>query len=92
MLTFKNRVELVGAHDVHEYNTRGNDIRLPLPRLELYRLSPKYQGIRLYNLLPVEVKSMENIGQFKRALKNILTENVFYTVQEYVENINGLKF
>lgn len=67
----------------HKYNTRNETIfRLPKHRLTLFEKSPLYAGLKLYNKLPVNLKSM-NTDQFKEKLKNELLDKAFYSLQEF---------
>lgn len=83
LFTHKRRHLFINNHDIHTYATRRNLVRLPLPRLELYKSSPFYNGIRLYNVLPDEVLT-RNVGQFGVALKRFLLLNAFYSVEEFL--------
>lgn len=84
VFTFKRKhtLSLVGME--HNYNTRTNVYMLPHPRLELYRKSPFYLGIQLYNLLPQTFREIGCYRKFKREISRCLRENSFYSLDEYV--------
>jgi hypothetical protein len=43
-------------------------------------------GTKIYNNLPLEIKSVEHFKVFKRKLKNYLLHSAFYTLQEILSN------
>jgi hypothetical protein len=43
-------------------------------------------GTRIYNNLPLEIKSVENFKVFKRKLKNYLLHSAFYSLQGFLSN------
>ena len=55
----------------HQINTRNNShmIRLSRVRLELARRGFYFAGGNLYNSLPLEIRKIDNIAQFKKELK-----------------------
>ena len=51
----------------HEYNTRGRDqLILPFPRVNAVRLNYKYQCVKVWNELPLEIRNSQRIGIFKK--------------------------
>ena len=58
----------------HDKATRNNSniLRLPHVKLEVAKQSFFFGGAKLYNTLPIEVRSTKNIDQFKACLKEIL--------------------
>ena len=62
-----------------------NDLLRPnFPNSTRYINSLFYKDITLYNALPNRLKELSN-KKFKASIKKILTENVFYSVSEYVD-------
>lgn len=73
-------------NEFHNYSTRhGNDLQYNLHRLELYKSNPYYIGVTLYNKLPENIKN-SSTTKFSTSVKNILIENAFYSVDEYLSH------
>lgn len=73
-------------NEFHNYSTRhGNDLQYNLHRLELYKSNPYYIGVTLYNKLPENIKN-SSTTKFSTSVKNILLENAFYSVDEYLSH------
>lgn len=70
---------------VHNYDTRTKEnIHLNQINRMQYKKSPYYAGGYYYNLLPNELKDIENINKFKISLKIFLIEQTFYSLDEYI--------
>lgn len=69
------------------YNTRHKPIIAPLFRLSKNINSYRYLSIKLYNLLPRDWKNLEN-KKFLIKVKSFLKENVFYKIQECIDNLS----
>ena len=71
---FKNRIAETQA-DVHSHNTRRQrDLILPRYNRSRSQTSWMYQGIRLWNSLPDEIKLIERAGPLKNSMKRMLLE------------------
>lgn len=82
-----NESQFVSNNDFHEYNTRHNQLlTVPAHNLTLYEKSPKYMGIKCFNKLPNDLKSINNINTFKKNIFDFLLERSFYTVSEYLNS------
>ena len=83
--TFDNIHQLTTSAQTHRYNTRHHN-RILLPRHEtcLFEQQDLYVGAKLYNLLPSEIREIQSRHSFKNKCKQMLTENVFYSVDEFV--------
>ena len=69
----------------HTYNTRrGQDLCLPIHNLTVYENNVVYIGILLFNKLPDTIKCIENIFSFKKKVRMLLIDKVFYSVSEYL--------
>ena len=69
----------------HPYPTRNSsqDIYLPLPSSELIRGSIIYNAKKLYNHLPIHLKSIPTFAKFRRNAKAFLVERPFYSINEF---------
>ena len=79
MLVFKNLHGLALAylvnefsdtHDFHSYNTRHKDLfRLPLARTTKYQCSFRFSGAKIWNTLPLALRSKHDLNKFGFGLK-----------------------
>jgi hypothetical protein len=75
--------------DIHSFSTRNNlDLHLPSTHLTVVQIGVLYcvlySGCRVFNNLPVQIKShFENLRNFKKILKNYLTEHSLYSLEDY---------
>jgi len=69
--------------EIHDINTRFNyNLNLPTTNLTLVH----YSGSRIYNYLPIHIKSLSNDPkQFKSKLKAFLLENTCYSLEEFYQ-------
>ena len=69
---FKNQ-NFSSHSDIHSYNTRHRQ-DLVLPRFNRTRSQSSffYQGIALWNSIPLEIRSIQYLGAFKNAIKDLL--------------------
>jgi hypothetical protein len=74
--------------EVRNINTRSNiNLHLPVCNLTLFQKGAYFSGTKLYNHLPLRIKSLSNeIKLFKPALKGFLNTHSFYSVDEYLEH------
>lgn len=71
--------------DIHNYNTRNcHNIYINNYKLILFKKSPICAGSYLYNRLPLDIKEMVPLKQFKLKLKNYLCDKCIYTIAEYL--------
>ena len=42
-------------------------------------------GVRLYKCLPVKIKKPDNFNQFRKEVKSMLLNNLFYTLEEFLQ-------
>ena len=71
--------------EICNINTRNkSNQHLPIFNLSVYQRGTYYTSIKVFNCLPSQIKDLShNRNQFKRALKNFLYFNSFYTLDEY---------
>lgn len=71
-------------HPTHPYNTRNKSEIIPTHhRLQLYTKKPSYAGAKFFRTLPKEIKKEKNVNKFKIKLKNYITSNPIYSIEEY---------
>lgn len=70
----------------HEYNTRNKQmLKFPFHRLTLLERTPQYMGIKAYNKISNETKTL-NSKQFKIKIKNWLLQKTYYSIKEFLED------
>jgi hypothetical protein len=71
--------------EVHTINTRNRtNLHLPRCRLTAVQKCTYYSGIKVYNDLPSNIKSLiHDKTKFKTTLKNFLLTRSFYSLEEY---------
>jgi hypothetical protein len=72
---------------MHKLNIRSAyDMYYPQTNLAQFQKGICYMGVKIFNLLPIEIKSMSNdTKSFKSKLTTFLLQNSFYTIDEYFE-------
>jgi hypothetical protein len=75
----KSRGVILGK--THNYNTRHkSDNSSQQHNLKLFELKPEYVGHKYFQLLPHNLKEIENINKFRYELKLFLTEQATYVL------------
>ena len=59
------------------------ELLLHYSRLNISENGAYYSSIKLYNSLPIEIKNLQNIRLFKKALYRFLLEIKPYNMEEY---------
>jgi IS1 family transposase len=69
---------------IHSVNTRNRDhLHRPIANLSCFQRSAYYAGIKIFNRLPSNLRSLMNKkAQFKVALKRYLNTHCLYSVEE----------
>lgn len=81
---YNNKNSYCKNTDIHHCNTRNkNNFRIPFFRLDIGKSSPNCIGLKIFNVLPKEVKLCKSVTHFKRKLKSILLEHSLYTLGEF---------
>lgn len=79
-----NLSRFIKNEDLHSYKTRNrNAMVIPLHRLKSTQQGIDYWGVKLYNQLPESVKSL-SINKFAKAVKKLLIEKTYYSVNEFL--------
>jgi hypothetical protein len=42
-------------------------------------------AVRLYKRLPLKIKKLDNFIQFRKEVKSMLLDNLFYTLEEFLQ-------
>lgn len=73
---------------IHEHWTRSSHL-LHLNRKNKVKTqnSMSYNGIKLYNRLPQEIKDVNEIHAFRKALTKYLVNKSYYTVKDYLNDV-----
>lgn len=85
---YKYRNEQQCNNAIHNHSTRNADsIHQPFSRLVVGQNSHNYQGIKFYNKLKTVLDvsgKVQSFTSFKNVLTNYLTEQAFYSVDEFL--------
>jgi hypothetical protein len=78
--------------ELHKINTcQKLDFHVPSVSLSKVQKGVYYSSITLFNSLPLNIKKVDhNINNFKHELRKFLTENSFYSVEEYTVRNNKI--
>lgn len=85
---FKNNPHLFENNIArHHYNTRHKgDMVYPIHRLTLLEKGLHYSALRLYNVLPLQLKNIACPKMFLKKVKQILLEKCPYSVEEFLSD------
>lgn len=76
-----------GTTHTHSYPTRNyNLIPLPIPRFSLTRNSLIYKSIKMYNKLPLNLRTNQGYKSFRHGVKCLLADKAYYSLDEYLED------
>ena len=76
---FKNKCKYQRVQDTHNLNTRSKvDFHIGYSRLAISRNLPEYIGLKIFNSLPAELKTLKILTSFKNRL------NAFYSLDEFI--------
>lgn len=65
---------------------RKDMLLLPAPRLQLYKSSPYYSSIVIYNKLPIKIRCVEKDESFNKQLKSLLLQKSYYSIDDYLND------
>ena len=87
ILFARRNLHLFSTH-AHKHLTRGKNLLIvPKVNLNIYRKSPHFNAVTLYNTLPNEIKNVSQMPTFKKVLKQFLVSNCFYSISDYANII-----
>ena len=78
--------------EIHSHNTRNvSNLHVPAATLTNYKKGAHYMGIKIFNHLPDYIKDLVNEKQVlkKKTLERFLLDNIFYSIDEYLNYSNG---
>ena len=78
--------------EIHSHNTRSaSNLHVPAATLTKYKKGAHYMGIKIFNHLPDYIKDLVNEKQVlkKKTLERFLLDNIFYSIDEYLNYSNG---
>jgi len=82
----KYKGDLKHKCEIHEYNTRSKyDLHTQSRNTSLLQNSVLHMGVRLYKCLPLKIKKIDNFKQFRQEVKSMLLNNLFYTLEEFLQ-------
>lgn len=85
VVLYVDRGEQIKCQDIHSHNTRhGTNYVLPPHHSVQYEKKPSYIGIKIHNLLPKEIRSLQG-KKLKTQLTEWLTHRPFYTLDEFLQ-------
>lgn len=69
--------EVLYVNNVHSVNVRNmNNFRLPKYKTDLTRKSIFYEGLKMYNELPIDIKNITNLNAFKIKCKEYVKRQI----------------
>lgn len=82
----KNK-HLFKFRNTSHYNLRHNiTLTIPQHNTTCFEKQTYYSVIKLFNVLPPEIKSESNVDRFRAGLKSFLISKEYYSVQEYLSD------
>jgi hypothetical protein len=80
----KNKIYTTQYSDIHSYNTiHKHNLYVELCNTARCKKSVINMGTKIYNNLPLEIKSIDNFKVFRRKLKSYLLHSAFYSLQDF---------
>lgn len=66
--------------------TRRKDIIIDFfPKLNIAKHCSRYQAVKIFNSLPINLKCIDSLSIFQQKLRNLLLEGCFYTVNDFID-------
>jgi hypothetical protein len=60
-----------------QYSLHRRNLAFPKPRIDIYKTSFGYDGVAVWNSLPVSLRTVASISAFKRQLHSYITETIY---------------
>ena len=74
-LNYSNRAHLISQRSSTSTTTHRDLLYIPLFRIKKMQRSIKYQGVKIWNSIPAEIKTMSPVS-FKKKIKSSLTATI----------------
>jgi hypothetical protein len=82
----KHKGDLKHNCEIHEYNTRSKyDLHTLSLNTSLLQNSVLHMGFRLYKRLPLKIKKLDIFNKFRKEVKSMLLNNLFYKLEEFLQ-------
>ena len=82
----KEKGDIKYNYDFHEYNKRSkHDLHTQSCNTSSLQKSVLHMGVKLYKCLPLRIKKMDGIKQFRREVKSILLKETSHTLEEFLQ-------
>jgi hypothetical protein len=82
----KKKGDIKHNYDFHEYNTRSkHDLHTQSCNTSSLQKSVLHMGIKLYNCLPMRIKKMNSLKQYRKEIKSTLLRETLYTLEEFLQ-------
>jgi hypothetical protein len=82
----KEKGDLKHNYEFHEYNMRSKyDLYTQPCNISSLQNSVLHIGVRVYKRLPLKIKKLDNLKQFRKDVKSTLLNNTFYTLEEFLQ-------
>lgn len=78
------------SHLYHSFNStrlRHRILHHVVPNTALYQKNVLGMAPKIYNKLPLRIKSVQELNTFKTLLKKLLVDKCYYTVNEFLEDL-----
>lgn len=77
------------AESDHEYYTRHTNSMKPVCHgLERFHLSPQYIEPKIYNKLPIDIKSIDQTCKYRISPRSWFRTQSFYSINEYLDRLS----
>lgn len=86
LFVFNNKERFLKNNEYHSYNTRYQDnFLIPKNRLSRSKNFVLNIGPNMFNNLPLQIKTCDNLLSFKRLLKEFLVEECYYSIDTFLQ-------
>jgi hypothetical protein len=60
-----------------QYSSHRRNLAFPKPRVDIYKTSLSYDGVAVWNSLPVPLRNLSTVTAFKRHLHSFITDTIY---------------
>jgi hypothetical protein len=69
---------------LQQCSRQDKDYHKYMHNFEFYNSKPSVAGCIFYNILPINIKQIENNNRFARKLNKLLIKGCYYSIQDYL--------